>query len=577
MEPVSGGLYLAVLFLSATVCGFMAYLAFRHRERRGAFSFGVLVVCLFVWALTEATVLAAGGEATMRLVEQVQFVAVPFVPVAMLVMALRYTGHESYISRTTLGLLLIVPGMSVLVMLTNPYHGLFWESGRVVTSGGFSMLALENGPWYYIHLLYSYLLLVLGTATLVRWALNAERTYRRQARYILIGVAVPWAANVAKQVAIGNSALDPTPVFFTVTGVFVGVAILRFQFLDLAPVARNTVVEVMREGLLVVDTEGRIVDANPAAETLLDEESLVGSDIRVVAPASLARACLEDREQETLTLPTPIGERTFDIRWSTLPGGARMMLLYDVTERRRQAEQLERQNDRLERFGSVLSHDLRNPLNVAEGYVEMVARDAEGQQAEHAHRALDGLERIEELIDKTLAVTREGPAVTDPEPVDVEAVAREAWRSVETAGASLELAVDRSVMGDPDRVQRLFENLFRNSTEHAAADGRSEASNGETPVDLTVRVDSCRNGFAVADDGPGIPEDERESVLEFGFTTAEEGTGLGLSIVTEIAEAHGWRVEVGESDAGGARFAFLGVEQATEGKRLNESRAQSNT
>lgn len=195
----------------------MGYLASRHRLRRGAKSFAALVFCLFVWALTEAVSLLVSTLPTALFVNQLQDVAVPFVPVALVVMALRYTGHEAYISRTTLSLLLIVPTMSVLLVVSNAYHGLFWASSTLVSVDPHSVLSTEPGPWYFVHLLYSYLLLVIGSATLVRWSLNAEPTYKRQARYILIGIAVPWTANVAKQLAIGDSPLDPTPVSATPT------------------------------------------------------------------------------------------------------------------------------------------------------------------------------------------------------------------------------------------------------------------------------------------------------------------------------------------------------------------------
>ncbi|MFB6219846.1 MAG: sensor histidine kinase, partial [Halolamina sp.] len=122
-----------------------------------------------------------------------------------------------------------------------------------------------------------------------------------------------------------------------------------------------------------------------------------------------------------------------------------------------------------------------------------------------------------------------------------------------------ELNTDRTIRGDPDRIQRLLENLFHNSVEHGSTGNPSGATEEGAAEELTVRVESCRGGFAVADNGSGIPPEERESVLKFGYSTAEEGTGLGLSIVTEIAEAHGWRVEVGESEMDGARFAFRGV------------------
>ena len=120
---------------------------------------------------------------------------------------------------------------------------------------------------------------------------------------------------------------------------------------------------------------------------------------------------------------------------------------------------------------------------------------------------------------------------------------------VETGTAELRLAEDLTFTADETRLQRLFENLFRNALDHGGPD-----------VTVTVGVLPDRSGFYVSDDGPGIPEDERESVLEPGYTTHEEGTGFGLAIVSEVVTAHGWEIQVTESDAGGARFEIRGVE-----------------
>jgi PAS domain S-box-containing protein len=552
MALVGARSYLALLLLSVVVSGLLAGFAVKYRERRGATPFAALVGCLLVWSLAEAVGFTTASPAVAERARQLMFVVIPFVPVTVLALAFQYTGREQYVAPTVVGMLGALPTMSALLALTNPWHGLFWTAGELVPVGSYSVYVADASLWYWVHIAYTYALLAVASYLFVRWGLTAGREYRRQSRYLLAGIAFPWGANVATMAGLAPDALDFTPVFFTVSGLCIGIAVFRFRFLDLVPVARDTVVEVMRDSVLVLDEEHRIVDANPAARALLgiDEGELVGRRIDAVAPPALAAVCTEADSETTLTLSTRRGERTFDVRRSALPGGARMVLLYDVTERRVQAEQLERQNERLEEFASVLSHDLRNPLNVAQGYVELFADDAEGEQAEHARRASEALDRMETLVDDTLVLAREGPAVTDPEPVELAEAARSAWRSVDTESATLDVRAELTAPGDGERVKRLFENLFRNSIQHAS-DGAA------------VSVEPLADGFAVTDDGPGIPEEKRDEVLEYGFTTDDEGTGLGLSIVSDIAEAHGWRVAVAESEAGGARFEFHGVEPAS--------------
>ncbi|WP_157744166.1 sensor histidine kinase [Halopenitus persicus] len=208
---------------------------------------------------------------------------------------------------------------------------------------------------------------------------------------------------------------------------------------------------------------------------------------------------------------------------------------------RRHREELERRSDQLEAFAGTVSHDLRNPLNVATGYLE-IARETGAD--EYFDRIEEALARMDRLIEDVLELAREDERIREVDAVTLEAVARDAWAFVETPDAELVVDADLTVEADPDRLQRAFENLFRNAVEHAGPDA-------------TVRIEATETGFAVADDGPGVPAAEREAIFEAGHSTDPDGTGYGLAIVETIAEAHGWDVRCGEADDGGARFEFV--------------------
>jgi PAS domain S-box-containing protein len=214
------------------------------------------------------------------------------------------------------------------------------------------------------------------------------------------------------------------------------------------------------------------------------------------------------------------------------------------TEQLRARErELTRQNDRLEAFASIVSHDLRNPLSVASGRLELAREDCDTPHLEPAERALD---RMNALIDDLLTLARHGDVVGDLESVALEAVTRRCWENVSTGDATVRIETDRVVEANRGRLQQLLENLFRNSIEHG----------GE---DVTVTVGDLDDGFYVEDDGGGIPPESLDDVFEAGYSTSQEGTGFGLSIVKQIVEAHGWEIRLSESDAGGARFEISGV------------------
>jgi signal transduction histidine kinase len=199
-----------------------------------------------------------------------------------------------------------------------------------------------------------------------------------------------------------------------------------------------------------------------------------------------------------------------------------------------------------DRIATVVSHDLRNPLDVAKAHLRAARETGE---TEHFDRLGAAHDRMERIIQDVLTLSRGESTVAPVPDVDVAEVAADAWATVDTREGTV--TVDPglpTVEADPDRLRRLFENLFRNSVEHGDTHG--------TDGGVAVRVAATDDGFLVADDGPGIAAADRDRVFEPGYTADESGTGLGLTIVERIAHAHGWTVSAGASDAGGAAFRF---------------------
>jgi len=224
----------------------------------------------------------------------------------------------------------------------------------------------------------------------------------------------------------------------------------------------------------------------------------------------------------------------------------------NITERKARERELARQNQRLEEFASVVSHDLRNPLNVAEGHLDLLREECDSK---HLDAVTDAHGRMNDLIDDLLTLAREGDEVGTLESIDLATCAERCWRNVDTDGARIDLRTDRTVRADRSRLQQLLENLVRNAVEHGSTDHETVADDG-----VTITVGDLPDGFYVADDGPGIPETDRETVFDAGYTSSEDGTGFGLSIVKQVVEAHDWSIRVAEGDAGGARFEIVGVE-----------------
>ncbi|USZ69792.1 PAS domain S-box protein (plasmid) [Halorussus salilacus] len=220
---------------------------------------------------------------------------------------------------------------------------------------------------------------------------------------------------------------------------------------------------------------------------------------------------------------------------------AGLTMAQDITERKEREQ-------RLERFASVISHGLRNPLEIAQIYLNMAREEGDADDFEQVEDALD---RMETIIQNLLTTTVGGQTVTDPDAIGLSSVSERAWQTVETGDATLRTDGDLGeILADAEQLQSALESLFRNSVEHGG-DG------------VEVRVGRLDGGFYVEDDGPGIPPERREEVFEYGYTSAS-GTGIGLAVVRDIVAAHGWEIAATDAADGGARFEVRGVEGASD-------------
>jgi PAS domain S-box-containing protein len=516
---------------------------------------------IVIWSVAVLLRTSATTMTVERLWHNVRFVGPAFGAVGYFLFTAVYTNHDTWFRRRRLWALFAVPVLTLILVWTNPRHMLVRASVESASAGPFVM-AYTPGPWFVVHALYSYTLVLVGTVWLVRrlWEYRGHIFFRRQIVSVLLGVLIVMTASLSFNVGI--TTVDWTPVAGALSAIIFAVAATEYRFLDLSPLARETVVENMESGMVVTNVDGQIIDANSAAATILgtDTDELIGDRLDAVFVTStetIEEVMATAAKRKTVQVRTN-GVEYYELAVSpvSVPSGKRagkVITFSDVTTRverqqrlQEQKRSLERQNERLEKFTGVVSHDLRNPLNVANARLGLARNECD---SEHLDDVTNALDRMETLIDDLLTLTREGERVDETDAVDLADTVDRCWRTVETADATLVVETDRTIGADRSRVQQLLENLFRNAVEHG----------GET---VRITVGDLDTGFYVTDDGPGIPGDEREQVFDAGYSNEDDGTGLGLNIVQEIAEAHGWDVTVTGSAGGGARFEISGVERA---------------
>lgn len=326
-------------------------------------------------------------------------------------------------------------------------------------------------------------------------------------------------------------------------------------------------VEAASDLLVVLDANGVFTYLTPAASRVLGYEpaELRGEQaLDYIHPGD--RELVTTELQRGLTEPghTATVEHRFRgaegaWRWlesrgrsldETATGTGRIVVVTrDVTERRRREERIAAQNDRLDTFAGVVSHDLQGPLAVASGNLELYRKTGDEAALDRIERAH---QRMSRLTSTLLALARDGDGeVSDFEPVSLVDCATTA---LETSPLAAErVSIDEglpTVRGDYTRLCSVFENLFRNVATHAGPDAQVWAE----PL-------PDEPGFLVADDGPGLPaaDTEREALFEAGRSGTDDGTGFGLYIVDAVVTAHGWTVTATDRPGGGAQFEFRGL------------------
>lgn len=216
----------------------------------------------------------------------------------------------------------------------------------------------------------------------------------------------------------------------------------------------------------------------------------------------------------------------------------------DISGRKQQQKELEKANERLQQFASVVSHDLRNPLAVAKAHLEL---SEEAAPTDHHTKVSDALDRMATLIDSLLMNARGKTQGLDLGVVNLASLAETAWDNVVSPDAALHTDGERQVYADSLHLMQLFENLFRNAIKHGRAD-------------VVISVGELDDGFYVEDDASGIPEEARQEIFEVGYTDSATGIGLGLAIVKQVIDIHEWKIRVTGSSTGGARFEITGIE-----------------
>ena len=568
---------IALLFMAGIVST-VSIVIWQRRHTPGGAALALLMMAAAIWSLTGGFEAAAIGIPAKVLWSKIQYLGVTSGPVFFFVFARQYSRQDNTLARRTWLLLWPIPLITLVLAWMNEWHRLIWTGFLPAAE---NLLIYQHGAWFWVAVVYDYALLGAGTLLLIRTFLRSRGPYRQQNTFILLGAFLPLAWNVLYVFDLSPlPGLDLTPLAFALTGLLMTWGIFRYGWLDISPIARDLLVDNLRDSMLVLDGQARAIDLNPALEKLLQlpADRVIGRPIEQLAETSPWLGVLT---QADLTVETDavlsIADRQFD--WHVSPVTdrrgqiiGRLLVLRDVTEYTRaeaalrQANlELSARNDELDAFAHTVAHDLKNPLHQIAGYGELLRDNLAELTPDQRQAVLAGIgrstEKMNRIIEDLLLLAGVRKATVEYRPVDMrpivtEARVRLARLIVETQAVLVEPDHWPLAIGYAPWVEEVWANYLSNGCKYG---GTATA----TPY-LEFGADNLPDGqvrFWLRDRGDGIvPEDQAR--LFAPFTRLDQaqtkGYGLGLSIVRRIVEKMGGAVGVESAGAPGqgSRFYF---------------------
>lgn len=528
---------------TATISGVVVALAWPYRRNPMAKVFIGLTVTLAAWSLLYGLQLGYTTLAAQLAWWRVTLGVAGFVPTLWLLFALAYTNRDSWLTRPRVTVFLAEPVAFLLLCLTNPVHGLVWRDASLVSTVVGAVPALEFAAGYAIHIAYAYLAVAVGLVLLVFHATKVAATYQKQVLLLVAGAIPPFFSHIAFTLDVSPiPALDLTPFVFAVTGLLFAFALFRFELLKLAPIARNQALEEVGDGLVVINTDGEIVDLFGVASTVLEPTPSVGDPITSV----FSERDLSELDGDDLTTAVDGDRRSYQFQVSRLTDHldrhvGTVLILRDVTGLRASRRRLS-VNDR------VLRHNLRNDMTVIHGYSELLEARLDGRDAEDARTIRETVERLLDLTEKARQIADVHAAdVDDSQRIDIVEHIHSVVEDLEATYPDAEFRLDaprslRTTGVVPETFRVALHNVLDNAVRHNGSP--------DPHVEISVRADDDSSRIEIRDDGPGIPEIERDA-LDAGFETQlEHSQGLGLWLTHSCVTTWGGELTVEPTDCG---------------------------
>lgn len=608
--------YTLPLYFAAGLAFLTASMVWRRRNPV-ALPFILLMMAVAEWSIAYALEIQSVDLSGKIFWSKVKYLGVTAVPAMWLILASEYGGRKLLRKRRRLAWLSIEPLLTIGLIWTNHLHGLIYSDLGLISVGTVTLKAATHGPWFWVHFGYSYILMFVGTLWMVEAVIRSPDLYRWQVVIALIGALTPWIGNVLYTSGLNPiKHLDLTPFGFAMTGFTIGLGLFRIGLLDVTPLARDIVMENMKEGVMVLNKRNQIIDMNMAVQTLLqcERSRTIGKRPGKVLPALdlvFSGQSKLNNIQESIHLGEGESRVTIDLHATPVFDKkgrytGKVVILHDITRLRQATEHLERAKVEAEEasraksnFLANMSHEFRTPLNHIIGFTELIVDKKLGElndiQEEYLNDVLFSSKHLLALINDILDLSKVEAGKMELELSDVRLrdLLENSLNMVREKAFDhrIKLALEsdnipETVRADERKLKQIMYNLLSNAVKFTPdggsvtvaarylrrVDGRLRNSAGgvfEMPETVDTAQLDVRSAMVISvkDTGIGMKSEDLHRVfgsfeqVESTASRRFDGTGLGLSLTKSLVNLHGggiWAESEGK-DRGSTFYVIIPV------------------
>ncbi|WP_339755467.1 sensor histidine kinase [Algoriphagus aquimarinus] len=542
----------------------------------------ITMLCASIWGFFYGLELSVSAKETMMVFVKLQYLGIAFIGAFWIIFSLKYTSYKSKNYGLLISLILFIPILTYLIVLTNEQHDVFYTSFEVVNLGPFPTAKIETGPWYYINMAYIYFAFACGNLIIWKRFRFSDQLFKTQTRLMLLAGLFPLIFNIFYQSHIFRpfQVIDLTPFAFLLSYLIIGFAILNYQLFNIKPIARNKIMEAITKGVLVLDSETKIVDFNPAfldfansskeVKVTVKAEIIFKSRVDILELISLGKANIIESKfqlQEKIKI--------FQIEAIPLVGrksanNGLVLLFDDITEQKTITEKLETQalelqqlNDLKDKYFSIISHDLKGPIFGVKELIHMTNSGLVSQEEfmEMLPEVSRNMEQVALLLENLLAWSSsqlKGGEVVQIQEFDIHNTLIQQKSILERIASEkkIEILIDpqakSTAMADKNMVELVVRNLINNAIKFSKRGSKIKIS---THDELGLVI------ICIEDRGKGMSDLSLKKIKSgISFTTTgqnnESGTGLGLILVKEYIHKNNGQLEVTSEEGKGSKFCI---------------------